>query len=35
MLIERDEAEKIAKRAFKPTSIERAWEPLCRKTRKL
>jgi ribulose-5-phosphate 4-epimerase/fuculose-1-phosphate aldolase len=26
MLIERDEAEKIAKRAFKPTSIERAWD---------
>lgn len=26
MLIERDEAEKIAKRTFKPTSIERAWD---------
>jgi hypothetical protein len=23
---ERDEAEKIAKRAFKPTSVERAWD---------
>lgn len=26
MFIERDEAEKIAKRTFKPTSIERAWD---------
>ena len=26
MLIERDEAEKIAKRTFKPASIERAWD---------
>lgn len=25
MFIERDDAEKIAKRTFKPTSIERAW----------
>src|SRR5262245_12486381 len=25
MFIERDEAEKIAKRTFKPTSVERAW----------
>jgi len=26
MFMERDEAEKIAKRTFKPTSVERAWE---------
>jgi ribulose-5-phosphate 4-epimerase/fuculose-1-phosphate aldolase len=26
MFIERDDAEKIAKRTFKPTSIERAWD---------
>ena len=26
MVMERDEAEKIAKRTFKPTSIERAWD---------
>src|SRR5512139_2714373 len=26
MFIERDEAEKIAKRTFKPASVERAWE---------
>jgi ribulose-5-phosphate 4-epimerase/fuculose-1-phosphate aldolase len=26
MYIERDEAEKIAKRTFKPTSVERAWD---------
>ena len=26
MFIERDEAERIAKRTFKPTSVERAWE---------
>jgi ribulose-5-phosphate 4-epimerase/fuculose-1-phosphate aldolase len=26
LIIERDEAEKIAKRTFKPASIERAWE---------
>jgi ribulose-5-phosphate 4-epimerase/fuculose-1-phosphate aldolase len=26
MFIERDEAEKIAKRTFKPTSVERAWD---------
>jgi len=26
MFMERDEAEKIAKRTFKPTSVERAWD---------
>lgn len=26
MFMERDEAEKIAKRTFKPTSVVRAWE---------
>jgi hypothetical protein len=26
MFMERDEAEKIAKRVFKPTSVERAWD---------
>jgi hypothetical protein len=26
MYMERDEAEKIAKRTFKPASVERAWE---------
>ena len=26
MFLERDEAEKIAKRTFKPTSVERAWD---------
>jgi 3-hydroxy-2-methylpyridine-4,5-dicarboxylate 4-decarboxylase len=26
MFMERDEAEKIAKRTFKPASIERAWD---------
>jgi 3-hydroxy-2-methylpyridine-4,5-dicarboxylate 4-decarboxylase len=26
MFMERDEAERIAKRTFKPTSVERAWE---------
>jgi hypothetical protein len=26
MFIERDEAEKIAKRTFKPSSVERAWD---------
>ena len=26
LFMERDEAEKIAKRTFKPTSVERAWD---------
>ena len=31
MLMERDEAEKIAIRTFKPTSIKRAWDHLAAK----
>jgi len=31
MFMERDEAEKIAKRTFKPTSVERAWDPFVAK----
>jgi hypothetical protein len=26
MFLERDEAERIAERTFKPTSVERAWD---------
>ena len=29
MFMERDEAEKIVKRTFKPTSVERAWGSFC------
>jgi len=32
MLIERDEAEKIARRTFKPTSVERAWDHFAAKS---
>ena len=32
MFMERDEAEKIAKRTFKPTSVERAWDHLSRRS---
>jgi hypothetical protein len=35
MFMDREEAEKIAKRTFKPASVERAWEHFAAKTRRL
>jgi hypothetical protein len=35
MFMERDEAEKIAKRTFKPASVERAWDHFAAKCAEL